>query len=458
MNTDRSQNDTILLPIPGISDEPPRQETIRYLSQTQLASISALGLTVASISFLCTCITILTYAFWRRFRKSTSHRIVMFIAVCDMISALCMILAALTHGLFVQALNPFSCLAQAVMLQWADLSAAFWTLALSANLVLVLCSRKSTGFDVEQYEKFYFFGCFGLAFVFAFLPLVLPVNSAAVPWPGSDVALGLYGDREFRCWIEDDISPIWEWIFYLIPIMVVLCVNLMAYTVTSYFVLSKTTKLQQTVSGRNSALTARNLNSGGDDVIAYIPQSSRNPRSGTRDSFDLTNIPMSVFRGQALSSASSDHPTYSSTTNKYRSWSGFSGFSDDTSRPHAASTASSVSNTPSIYAPTMSLRKRYFFRIAVFTLAYLLGFILPSLYIIRAQHVNRQQGTTRYLYRAEDYYWYLIGAVVMSWRGIIDFLCYFFVAVWNTNTLKRASQQTHMGGSASSKRTSVSFA
>ena len=63
-----------------------------------------------------------------------------------------------------------SCVGQAFLLQFGDLSSVLWTAAMSFNLLLVLFMTR-TARDLESLERYYFFGCFGVAFLFAFLPI-----------------------------------------------------------------------------------------------------------------------------------------------------------------------------------------------------------------------------------------------------------------------------------------------
>lgn len=347
------------------------------LTNEQFMLLNWIQLGVSGLSALACLITLATYGFWRPFR-TPANRIVGFVAISDLGTAIAMIL-----GYWANSIGGSFCLLQATLIQWSDLSSAAWTAAMAANLLMVLFMSKATK-NLDLTEKYYFFVCLGLTFLISYVPIFIRSNS-----------LGLvYGKGFTFCWIRSDWTVL-RFALYYAPIWFIFLLNLVIYFIASIEVIRRTSNLSSNTMSRPNS---RPL------TMASIDDESKR-RADSR---------LSVFSDQSIG------------TKEHRS---FSGWSDATpSKRNTIYSVMSASTNVSAHSSggLLRFRTRYFSRIFIFLTAYLVAWILPTMLQLRPMMV----GSPEYL--QSDFAWYVAQVVTLSMRGLVNFLCFYSVALSNT--------------------------
>lgn len=277
---------------------------------------------------------------------------------------------------------------------------------MSVNLIMVLFMTRSAR-DLEALEKYYFFACFGLPFLTAFIPIFIY----------DSVRGSVYGGDILRCWITRPWPQLRLSLFYA-PVWSIFAFNLSVYMASGISILMRTRHLpppiRTSTGGKPRALS---------ETTTTL---DHNPR---RDSvFSQTSYHRPSFLSD--SNSTDPHTANHHTTNNQRRFTNYS---------LASSSPSIVSETVTL--ALQSFRSRYFQKISLFLMAYLIAWIFPSIArLLGWLYAEEYDKTLFWLYVAQE--------VTSPLRGFINFLCYFLLSFWNSWQEKEREVEKMAGGSS----------
>lgn len=184
---------------------------------------------------------------------------------------------------------------------------------------------------------------------------------------------------------------------------------------------------------------------------------------GSQTSLDNTsmNLPDEPAPVASLSVGAGVNANETSRLSRLSRWSILSIGSAQGQRPKThslLSTASSTASQTNYYTSSSwwVFRTRYYRRIASFISAYTLAWLLPSLIMVAVGWTSfspinlpaAMPSTWQIKYRSDQFGWYIVLIGLTAGRGLIDFLCYYFIAISNTVRKQRSSSVGGAQGSS----------
>jgi hypothetical protein len=360
----------------------------------------------SSISVLACLISVIVFLSWQRFR-TPANRLIFFMLLADTISALCWLVGtSIVNYYDGDSSASTGCQIQAMLLQFSDISSVAFTAAMSCNLLMVLFMTKSAR-DLTQMEKWYFYLCYGIPFLVAYVPIFINAHDNN----GSGL---IYGETSIICWISKEWMNL-RLFLYFIPVWCIFVFNTTIYAVSTYKVLKKTKHMPFRVSSASIDSTCTSK----DDSIAQ----QINQKSGATANSATPSQASYIQRKHNFNTSQ-----YASVRHGPGSLNGSSIYNGQDRRTiTTTSTATSTITSMVSLNTLLSFRKRYFTKIGLFFLAYILAWSVPTVIIVRqlTWATKSPSSATSSASSPVNFVTLLFAASIVPLRGCINFCCYF---------------------------------
>ncbi|KAA0151411.1 hypothetical protein FNF29_04610 [Cafeteria roenbergensis] len=169
--------------------------------EAEAATLSALTLVAASLSFVGSVAIVITYLSLRRVQR-LSYRVIAWLAAADCMASM----AYFVHepSPLVTLAPPYSasCIAGAALSQFMDVATFLWTVCVSITVYMVLV-RQASAPQLQAMERWFHVVCWGVPAVFL-----------AATWES-----GAFGDAGLWCWITDAFPGLRLGLYYA-PLLV----------------------------------------------------------------------------------------------------------------------------------------------------------------------------------------------------------------------------------------------
>ncbi|KAL1920414.1 uncharacterized protein VTP21DRAFT_791 [Calcarisporiella thermophila] len=209
---------------------------IKSFSPEQINSFLVTATVGSIISIAGTLTVILTFLFFPRFRNATT-RLILWLAISDLIACS----ATLSGRWAIAAPDSAACQAQGFIMQWMDICAFFWTMAMAVNMILVIVFQLPAT-RVMAFEKIWIVVCF-------FIPFLITLPMLVVNEPGKG---HMIGNAQMWCWIKNQYA-VWRMYIFYAPMWIIFVMDAVAYVVSAVY-LFKTTREIMRAKVNNSAL------------------------------------------------------------------------------------------------------------------------------------------------------------------------------------------------------------
>jgi len=206
-------------------------------TDTQVDTLVALNVTASTFSFLGACFIIANFFAFEDFRKSLAFKLILFVAVGDVINSLGNFLGSPKDGSFL-------CYLQAFLTQFGDIVSFAWVTAIAAVIYNVINREDPPTQDqIQKWPKRIHLIIWPITLTLSILPFFS----------------GSYGNDNGLCWIkvdptakEDPWGEVWRWLCFYLPLL-----GGIAYVGTCYYKIWGQLTAPN-VSRKNSDVSAQN--------------------------------------------------------------------------------------------------------------------------------------------------------------------------------------------------------